>query len=159
MHLALPSRKTSDPPPYAPSRFPRIPTIRRRRLQTIAIGAAILVGVIYIFSKIFGGGDGIPSGTAPVVIVTVLDPEQYPKEYIENVRENRIEYARKHGKSFCYCTYGGATCSIITHCRLRNTLSNHRGLRSRRLAIVMGEGASSSTCDDQIPVQYLCVVP
>ncbi|RDW82123.1 hypothetical protein BP6252_03235 [Coleophoma cylindrospora] len=97
MHLALPSRKTSNPPPYAPSRFPRIPTIRRRRLQTIAIGATLFIALIYICSKIFGDGDGIPSGTAPVVIVTVLDPEHYPKDYIENVKENRIEYARKHG--------------------------------------------------------------
>jgi mannan polymerase II complex MNN11 subunit len=40
----------------------------------------------------------IPSGTPPVVIVTVLKPEGYSKEYIEDIKDNRIEYARKHGK-------------------------------------------------------------
>jgi len=33
-----------------------------------------------------------------VVIVTVLDEDNYSKEYIDNVRENRMEYAKKHGE-------------------------------------------------------------
>ena len=33
-----------------------------------------------------------------MVVVTVLDPDNYSKEYIDNVKENRIEYARKHGR-------------------------------------------------------------
>ncbi|KAL3422419.1 galactosyl transferase GMA12/MNN10 family protein [Phlyctema vagabunda] len=97
MHLALPSRKTSNPPPYAPSRFSRMPLIRRRRIQTIAIGALVFTAIVFIFSRILGGGDGIPSGTPPVVIVTVIDSVKFGKEYVENVKENRIEYARKHG--------------------------------------------------------------
>ena len=37
------------------------------------------------------------SGTPPVVIVTVVDEENYSQQYIKNIKENRIEYARKHG--------------------------------------------------------------
>ena len=55
--------------------------------------------IIFIISQLFGGGDGIPSGSPPVVIVTVLDPENYNKEYINNIKDNRLEYARKHGKA------------------------------------------------------------
>jgi len=32
-----------------------------------------------------------------VVIITVLDPDFYSAVYLANVKENRIEYARKHG--------------------------------------------------------------
>lgn len=57
-----------------------------------AVGA-----VIFILSQIFGGSERIPSGTPPVVIVTVLNPELYTKEYLNNIKDNRIEYAKKHG--------------------------------------------------------------
>lgn len=33
-----------------------------------------------------------------MVIVTVLDLENYSEEYISNIKDNRLEYARKHGK-------------------------------------------------------------
>lgn len=59
--------------------------------------AAVLSAVLFIFSHIFGG-DRIPSGTPPVVIITVLDPQSYSKEYISNIKDNRNEYARKHGQ-------------------------------------------------------------
>lgn len=98
MHLALPSRKSSNPSPYV-NRSGRFPMLRRSRVQAIALGACAVGVVIFILSQILGGGDSIPSGTPPVVIVTVLDHEKYGKEYIENVRENRIQYAAKHGKT------------------------------------------------------------
>lgn len=53
--------------------------------------------LLFLLSHIFGGSDGISSGTPPVVIVTVVDPGSYSKEYINNIKENRNEYARKHG--------------------------------------------------------------
>ncbi|KAF8856486.1 hypothetical protein BDZ45DRAFT_466918 [Acephala macrosclerotiorum] len=96
MHLALPTRKSSNPQPYAP-RSTRFPMLRRSRVQAIILCACAVGAIIFILSQIFGGGDGIPSGSPPVVIVTVLDPENYNKEYISNVKDNRIEYARKHG--------------------------------------------------------------
>jgi mannan polymerase II complex MNN11 subunit len=57
----------------------------------------VLSAVLFILSRIFGGSERIPSGTPPVVIVTVVDRESYSKEYIRDIKENRIEYARKHG--------------------------------------------------------------
>lgn len=52
---------------------------------------------MFIISQLFGRGDGIPSGSPPVVIVTVLDPVRFNKEYIDGIKDNRIEYAKKHG--------------------------------------------------------------
>jgi mannan polymerase II complex MNN11 subunit len=57
-----------------------------------------IIGVVlFIFSHVFGGSDQPPFGTPPVVIVTVVDPKKYSNEYIQNIKDNRIEYARKHG--------------------------------------------------------------
>jgi len=62
---------------------------------TIAVGAIFL-----LFSRIVGGPDRIPSGTPSVVLVTVVDTEaHYSKEYLQDIKDNRIEYARKHGRS------------------------------------------------------------
>ncbi|PBP20085.1 hypothetical protein BUE80_DR008770 [Diplocarpon rosae] len=96
MHMALPTRKTSNPPQYA-IRSARFPAFRRSRVQAIAVCALAVITVLFILSQLFGGSEGIPSGTPPVVIVTVLDPTSQSKEYINNVKDNRIEYARKHG--------------------------------------------------------------
>jgi hypothetical protein len=73
--------------------------LRRSRAQAIVICACAVGVLIFILSQILGGGDNIPSGTPPVVIVTVLDHAKYEKEYIDNIKENRIQYAAKHGKS------------------------------------------------------------
>jgi len=70
--------------------------LRRSRAQAIVIFACAAGLVLFLISHIFHS-DRIPSGTPPVVIVTVLDPSHYSKEYIDNVKENRIEYAKKHG--------------------------------------------------------------
>jgi mannan polymerase II complex MNN11 subunit len=45
-----------------------------------------------------GSKEEIPSGTPPVVIVTVMKADGYSKEYLEDIKDNRIQYARKHGK-------------------------------------------------------------
>jgi len=71
--------------------------VRRSRVQAIALCACAVGAVIFILSQIFGGSERIPSGTPPVVIVTVLNPELYTKEYLNNIKDNRIEYAKKHG--------------------------------------------------------------
>jgi mannan polymerase II complex MNN11 subunit len=73
--------------------------LRRSRVQAIVLCACAVGAVIFILSQVLGGGsERIPSGTPPVVIVTVLDPESYSNDYINNIKENRIEYAKKHGK-------------------------------------------------------------
>lgn len=98
MHLALPARKSSNPPPYA-TQSTRFPMLRRSRVQTIVLCACAVGAVIFVLSQVLGGSEKIPLGTPPVVIVTVLDPENYSKDYINNIKENRIEYAKKHGKA------------------------------------------------------------
>jgi len=95
--MALPARKSSNAPVYV-ARSSRFPMIRRSRIQAIFICVVALSAVLFIFSRIFGGSDRIPTGTPPVVIVTVVDPGAYSKEYIQNIKENRIEYAKKHGE-------------------------------------------------------------
>jgi mannan polymerase II complex MNN11 subunit len=71
--------------------------LRRSRIQAIIVCVCAVGAVLFILSHLFGDSDSIPSGTPPVVIVTVVDPESYSKDYIDNIKENRIEYARKHG--------------------------------------------------------------
>ena len=71
--------------------------LRRSRVQAIVLFTCAVGAVLFILSRILGGPGGIPSGTPPVVIVTVVDPGSYSNVYISNVKENRIEYARKHG--------------------------------------------------------------
>ncbi len=97
MHLALPSRKSSNPPPYV-ARFSRFPVLRRSRVQAIVSFACAIGVLLFMLSHSFGGSERIPSGTPPVVIVTVIDPKSYSQEYINNIKENRNEYARKHGQ-------------------------------------------------------------
>ena len=53
---------------------------------------------LFITSRIFGGSDRIPSGTPPVVIVTVVDPEKFSNEYIQEIKDNRVAYAKRNGK-------------------------------------------------------------
>lgn len=72
--------------------------LRRSRVKAILLGLCALAAVLLIASQISGGSDAIPSGTPPVVLVTVLDPENYSAGYIDNIKQNRIEYAKKHGK-------------------------------------------------------------
>ena len=38
-----------------------------------------------------------PSGTPPVVIVTVLEENGYGQDYIQSLKENRERYAKLHG--------------------------------------------------------------
>jgi mannan polymerase II complex MNN11 subunit len=72
--------------------------VRRSRIQAIVVGSLVVGSIIWLLSRLFGGGDSIPSGTPPVVIVTVVDESNYSKEYIKMIKDNRIEYSKKHGK-------------------------------------------------------------
>ena len=73
--------------------------LRRSRVQAVIFGACAVGAVLFILSQVLGGSERIPSGTPPVVIVTVLETEGYSKDYINNIKENRIEYAKKHGRA------------------------------------------------------------
>ena len=154
MHLALPTRKSSHPPAYA-NRSSRYPMLRRSRVQAILIGLCAVGALLFLCSHIFGGGERIPSGTPPVVIVTVVDEENYSSQYIKNIKENRIEYARKHGKKHLGAGKGRA---MLIMSRLHYLLPNYQGLRSQRLSSLMDPSPSSPARIDKVSLYHLCLV-
>ncbi|SPO03409.1 related to alpha-1,2-galactosyltransferase [Cephalotrichum gorgonifer] len=100
MHFAYPPRKSSNPPPFRP-RSSRLAAARRSRLRTVAlIGVGFLFLLYLLRGKSTGTAKGttrhIPSGSPPVVIVTVVNYDN-GMEYADVVKENRISYAKLHG--------------------------------------------------------------
>lgn len=112
MHFALPPRKTSRPPPYAARQQNgfRIPPalknlLRRDKLRLVVFGILGFLTVFWLLRKIGGGSSNskapnlprvaVGSG-APVVIVTVLDPQADPA-WTAKIKHNREEYAKRHG--------------------------------------------------------------
>lgn len=102
MHFALPPRKTSKPPPYLP-RTSRLPGLRRTRPKLIALAGLFFFALIYLVTRTSSSSHAAPTqrapprGNPPVVLVTVLDESKYSKAYLETVKENRMQYAEKHG--------------------------------------------------------------
>ncbi len=101
MHFAYPPRKSSNPPPFVP-RSSRLSTLRRGRWKLPALVALAVVGIIILLSRQGHSKQGVParhapSGKPPAVIVTVLDENSYKKDFLDMVRENRENYAEKHG--------------------------------------------------------------
>ncbi|KAH6621389.1 galactosyl transferase GMA12/MNN10 family-domain-containing protein [Chaetomium sp. MPI-SDFR-AT-0129] len=103
MHFALPPRKTSRPPPYLP-RTSHLPGLRRTRLKLIALGGLFFLALIYLVTRSGGGSSRhglpaarVPKGNPPVVIVTVLDSTKFSGTYLQTVKQNRLQYAEKHG--------------------------------------------------------------
>ncbi|KAI9735725.1 MAG: hypothetical protein M1818_006333 [Claussenomyces sp. TS43310] len=91
----MPPRKRSHPPPFS-ARSSRLPLLRRFRLKSIALWALLITAMVFLFSRLRGGHDRMVSGKPPVVIVTVLEPEAYSSQYLDNIMDNRNEYAAKH---------------------------------------------------------------
>jgi mannan polymerase II complex MNN11 subunit len=112
MHFAMPPRKTSRPPPYAARNSSSIPIppalrnlLRRLTPRTVVLGIVGFLTVFWLLGRIGGGEKGLVKpviGTgAPVVIVTVFDP-QADEGWKNKIRKNREDYARKHGElPFC----------------------------------------------------------
>ncbi|KJZ71981.1 hypothetical protein HIM_08661 [Hirsutella minnesotensis 3608] len=99
MHFAYPPRKTSNPPPFRP-RTTRLPALRRSRLRTVALIFLAVVALAYLFlgsSKPSPYHERIPSGSPPVVLVTVIDPTKYDNAYLDTIKLNRQKYAARHG--------------------------------------------------------------
>src|SRR3569833_4214 len=104
MHFAYAPRKNSDPPPFLPrsSRFPTL-TLRRSRVKVIALAGLAFVGLLFLILRPGQKtshpslSQHIPSGKPPAVLVTVYDETNYPKSYLDTVRDNRRQYAEKHG--------------------------------------------------------------
>ncbi|KAI0506597.1 galactosyl transferase GMA12/MNN10 family-domain-containing protein [Xylaria bambusicola] len=94
MHLAYPPRKDSHPAPYRRSRFP---VIRRSQLKTIVLFALAILGLIWLFSSPKPSGPRRITGKPPVVVVTVFDDKYDNTAYSQHIKDNRIQYAEKHG--------------------------------------------------------------
>lgn len=62
--------------------------------------------LLFLIAKIFGFGGGAPPGTPLVVIITVIDPGSQSKQYIADIKENREQYAKKHGNTLKCEKYG-----------------------------------------------------
>jgi mannan polymerase II complex MNN11 subunit len=54
--------------------------------------------VLIFISRMLADKGRISLGSPPVVVVTPLKPDGHSKEYIEDIKDNRIEYAKKHGE-------------------------------------------------------------
>lgn len=53
---------------------------------------------IYLATQLLSySPDRIPGGTSEAVIVTLIDQEHMSKEYISMIKENRQDYADRHG--------------------------------------------------------------
>ena len=102
MHFALPPRKTSFPPPYARVSAKTSSDRRRRQIQLLSYVVLGALTVYLLFS--FFASDGVPDPNDPipkdssVVIVTLMDEPSMSDEYIAIIKENRNDYARRHGE-------------------------------------------------------------
>lgn len=97
MHFALPPKRTLPHSPMYKPRSSRGPLFRRSRIKFLVLCLVALGALLFLLSKIVGGLDSTPSGTPPVVIVTVLEPGVRSQRYLDDVKANREQYARKHG--------------------------------------------------------------
>jgi hypothetical protein len=57
------------------------------------LGILVIGAIFFLFSRSIGRSElgRLAAGAAPVVIVTVLDSATFSKQYIENIKDNRIE--------------------------------------------------------------------
>lgn len=159
MHFAYPPRKSSNPPPFRP-RTSKLPHLRRSRLKTLFLVLGAFVLGLYLLSGSSSPGpyhEHVPSGSPPVVIVTVLDATRYHAGYLNTVKENRELYARKHGGHIQASSWPQSR-ELIPF-RLRGHDSPLLRLRHSRRSPFMGQGPGHAPCADQIPRLHLCVVP
>lgn len=91
-------RKKSDPARYKPSYASRSDLLRLRNARIVTATGLAIIAFVYLLFYLFSGPatTRIPSGTPEVVIVTTLDPTLSPS-YKQNIRENRRDYASRHG--------------------------------------------------------------
>lgn len=105
MHHALPPRKSSKAPPFAP-RTSNLSLQRRRQLKVLGLIAFGLTFVLFVLSRFFSFSVSeqiaavIPSGTANVVLVTLFDRRVLSERYTQWIQSNREDYASRHGNFF-----------------------------------------------------------
>ncbi|KAI0112053.1 galactosyl transferase GMA12/MNN10 family-domain-containing protein [Nemania sp. FL0031] len=96
MHYAYPPRKDSHPTPFQPRRS-RFLMIRRSQLRTILLIILGIFALIWLFSGPKHSGPRPITGRPPVVVVTVFDDKYDNTAYSQHIKDNRIQYAEKHG--------------------------------------------------------------
>ncbi|KAF9738070.1 hypothetical protein PMIN06_002910 [Paraphaeosphaeria minitans] len=108
MHFAMPPRKTSRPPPYAPRNQSALPIppalknlLRGGKLRTALVGILGFLTLIWLLRRTGrDAGANIPKVAVgsgpPVVIVTTIDPRA-DAAWAAKIRKNREDYAKKHG--------------------------------------------------------------
>lgn len=99
MQFALPPRG-GQLPPYGRTSS-RISLQRRRQLKVAAIIGLAVLSLLFILSHFRSSSNtsiAAPTGTSGVVIVTVLDRAALSDKYIQRVKKNREDYAKRHGK-------------------------------------------------------------
>lgn len=102
MHHALPPRKSSKAPPFAP-RTSNLSLQRRRQLKALGLIVFGLIFVLFVLSRFFSFSVSeqiaavIPSGTASVVLVTLFDKQVLSDRYTQWIQTNREDYASRHG--------------------------------------------------------------
>lgn len=182
MHLPYPSRKSSNPAPFIPARSStttsfsrRFALPRRYRQHALAIGAFLLIALIWLLTRSGGNGatarrggavgmaNHVPAGKPPAVLVTVLDEKKFGAKYVELVKENRKLYAERHGT----CDLGakeGRTVGceteeelLIKH-RLRNFLPPSRRLRPPPRALLLDQSRRDAPRPLAIPRRYILLV-
>lgn len=105
MHFAFPPRKPSAHSTMFTARASKAPLFRRSRIQFLVLCALGIGTLLFLIAKILGFGGGAPPGTPLVVIITVIDPESQSKQYIADIKENREQYAKKHGNTHRHRQY------------------------------------------------------
>lgn len=107
MQFALPPRKAAQPPPFIPAS--RSTALRRRQLKSLAVIGLLVLSVVFLFSRIFRSNSSVDtpvtSGSPQVVVVTVFDEQGLSDRYIQRIKQNREDYAKRHGGLFCYHSF------------------------------------------------------
>ena len=82
-----------------------MPAVRRQQMKAFAILGCVVLTILVFFFRIFSSSSAslnglsetfVPNGPQ-VVIVTVLDTENYSEQYMRRIKQNREDYAARHG--------------------------------------------------------------
>lgn len=82
-------------------RSSRLPVYRRNQLRVAGVVLLAVVALIWLFSgssKSKSSSQRSISGKPPVVLVTAFEEKGVSADYIKSIKDNRKQYAAKHGK-------------------------------------------------------------
>ena len=163
MHFALPPRKPSNPGAYS-SRKSKLPFLRRKTLQLVAIIALSAIATFWGLSRLLRTAGSAttqvvpvkPAGVPDVVIVTVID-KKWKESHVEAIKKNRADYAAKHGPYLALPSLTG--CILTLFVRLRYVLPVCFGLSSTGRTLLLGQGTRPSACHGHQPFLHLFLLP